>query len=64
MTPLNICSGWWVSADYQFLRRYNTKEEAIAHVKYQKEQMHSTANWQVQHIKIKFEEQLSFPYNG
>lgn len=64
MNPLNIKSGWWVSTDERFIACYNTKEEAIAHVEYQKEKLHSTANWRVQHIKIKFEEQLSFPYNN
>ena len=41
MTPLNIRSGWWVSTDDRFVICYDTKEEAIAHVKYQKERMHS-----------------------
>ena len=39
---------------------YNTKEEAIAHVKYQKEKMHSTKNWHVQYIKVEFKEYLTF----
>lgn len=60
MTPLNICSGWWVSTDDRFVTSYNTKEEAIAHVKYQKEKMHSTKNWHVQYIKVEFKEYLTF----
>lgn len=60
MTPLNICSGWWVSTDDRFIASYNTKEEAIAHVKYQKERMHSTKNWLVQYIKVEFKEYLTF----
>lgn len=60
MTPLNICSGWWVSTDDRFVASYNTKEEAIAHVKYQKERMHSTKNWHVQYIKVEFKEYLTF----
>lgn len=56
MNPLNIQSGWWVSTDERFVRCYNTREEAISHVKYQQDVMHSTANWRVQHIKITFEE--------
>lgn len=60
MNPLNIQSGWWVSTDERFVRCYNTREEAISHVKYQQDVMHSTANWRVQHIKITFEEQESF----
>ncbi len=63
MNPLNIQSGWWVSTDERFVRCYNTREEAISHVKYQRDVMHSTANWRVQHIKITFEEQESFIYN-
>ena len=35
MNPLNIQSGWWVSTDERFVRCYNTREEAISHVKYQ-----------------------------
>ena len=62
MNPLNIKSGWWVSTDDRFVRCYNTKEEAIDHVKYQKEKMHSKANWYVQYIKINFGEYLKFPY--
>lgn len=45
MNPLNIQSGWWVSTDERFVRCYNTREEAISHVKYQQDVMHSTANW-------------------
>ena len=60
MTPLNICSGWWVSTDDRFVASYNTKEEAIAHVKYQEERMHSTKNWHVQYIKVEFKEYLTF----
>ena len=60
MTPLNICSGWWVSTDDRFVTCYNTKQQAIAHVKYQKERMHSTKNWHVQYIKVEFKEYLTF----
>lgn len=49
MNPLNIQSGWWVSTDERFVRCYNTREEAISHVKYQQD-----VNWRVQHIKITF----------
>lgn len=41
MNLLNIQSGWWVIADNRFVRPYDTKEEAIKHVKYQKEEMKS-----------------------
>lgn len=58
MNPLNIQSGWWVSTDERFVRCYNTREEAISHVKYQQDVI-----WRVQHIKITFEEQESFIYN-
>ena len=60
MTPLNIRSGWWVSTDDRFVTRYDTKEEAISHVKYQKEEMHSTKKWHVQYIKVEFGEYLTF----
>lgn len=56
MNPLNIRSGWWTLTDERFVACYDTKEEAIAHVKFQKEKMHSTKNWYVQHIIIKFVE--------
>lgn len=36
MNPLNIRSGWWVFTDERFVTCYDTKEEAIAHVEYQK----------------------------
>ena len=62
MNPLSIKSGWWVSTDDSFVRCYNTKEEAIDHVKYQKEKMHSKTNWYVQYIKMNFGEYLEFPY--
>lgn len=62
MTPLSIQSGWWVSTDEHFVRCYNTKEEAIAHIEYQKNVMNSTANWYFQYIKITFGESKSFPY--
>ena len=60
MTPLNIRSGWWVSTDDHFVVCYNTKEEAIAHVKFQKEKMHSTKNWYITSIKVEFGEYLTF----
>lgn len=62
MNPLNIRSGWWISTDDRFVACYDTKEEAIAHIEYQKEKMHSTANWYVQHIEMKFKEFQCFPY--
>ena len=62
MNPLSIKSGWWVFTDDSFVRCYNTKEEAIDHVKNQKEKMHSKANWYVQYIKMNFGEYLEFPY--
>lgn len=62
MTPLSIQSGWWVSTDEHFVRCYNTKEEAIAHIEYQKNVMNSKANWYFQYIKITFGESKSFPY--
>lgn len=58
MNPLNIQSGWWVSTDDRFVRCYNSKEEAIAHVEYQKNVMKSTANWHIQEITIKFGEEI------
>ena len=60
MTPLNIRSGWWVSTDNHFVTCYNTKEEAIAHVKFQKEKIHSTKNWHITSIKVEFGEYLTF----
>ena len=60
MTPLNIRSGWWVSTDDYFVTCYDTKEEAIAHVKYQKEKMHSIKKWHVQYIKVEFREYTTF----
>lgn len=56
MNLLNIQSGWWVIADNRFVRPYDTKEEAIKHVKYQKEEMKSTAKWHIQELKITFGE--------
>lgn len=56
MNLLNIQSGWWVIADNRFVRPYDTKEEAIKHVKYQKEEMKSTAKWSIQELKITFGE--------
>lgn len=50
MTPYNIQSGWWVSADNRFVACYNTKEEAIDHVKYQKSSRGSKAEWHIQYI--------------
>lgn len=39
-----------------FVAVYNTKEEAINHIKFQKEQMGSTAKWYYQYIKMSFGE--------
>lgn len=58
MNPYKTESGWWTSADNKFVNRYDTKEEAIAHVKYQKS-IGSKANWHIQHIRIKFEESVN-----
>lgn len=41
MNALNIQTGWWVVANDRFVAVYNTKEEAINHIKFQKEQMGS-----------------------
>lgn len=62
MTPLSIQSGWWVSTDERFVCCYNTKEEAIAHIEYQRNVMKSQANWYFQYIKMTFGELKSFPY--
>ena len=62
MNPLNIRSDWWVFTDERFVTCYDTKEEAIAHVEYQKKKKNSTVNWYVQHIKMQFEEYQCFPY--
>lgn len=35
MTPLNIKSGWWVSTDDRYAPCYDTKEEALKHIKFQ-----------------------------
>lgn len=59
MTPLTIQSGWWVYTDERFVRCYNTKEEAIAHIKYQRDVMKSQANWYVQYIKMSFGEYIN-----
>ena len=64
MTPLSIQSGWWVSTDERFVRCYNTKEEAIAHIEYQRNVMKSQANWYFQYIKMTFGESKSFPYKS
>jgi len=53
MNLLNIQTGWWVVANDRFVAVYNTKEEAI---KFQKEQMGSTAKWYYQYIKMSFGE--------
>lgn len=62
MTPLSIQSGWWVSVDNRFVCCYDTKEEAIAHIEYQRNAMNSKADWCVQYIRVKFEEYIKFPY--
>lgn len=56
MNALNIQTGWWVVANDRFVAVYNTKEEAINHIKFQKEQMGSTAKWYYQYIKMSFGE--------
>lgn len=53
MNPNNIKSGWWVATDERFVTCYNTKEEALAHIKYQKEHMLSTKPWYIYHIEVK-----------
>lgn len=63
MTPLNIKSGWQVSTDDRYVTCYDTKEEALKHIKFQKEQMNSKANWYITYIKINFGEHISFPSN-
>lgn len=52
MKPIDICSGWWIATEERFVNCYDTKEEALAHVKFQKKQMHSTANWYIMHVEI------------
>lgn len=37
MNPTNIRSGWWIYTDYCFVRCYNSKEEALDYIKFQKE---------------------------
>lgn len=56
MNANNIQSGWWVIADNRYVAAYNTKEEAINHIKFQKEQMGSKADWYYQYLKISFGE--------
>lgn len=63
MNPINIRTGWWVTTDENFVCCYNSKEEALDHIKYQKEKMHSNKNWYIQYISIQFGEYLSFPCN-
>lgn len=53
MNPNNIKSGWWVATDERFVTCYNTKEEALAHIKYQKEHMLSTKPWYIYRIEVK-----------
>lgn len=36
MKPTDICSGWWTATEERFVNCYDTKEEALAHVKFQK----------------------------
>ena len=62
MNPTNIRSGWWVYTDYCFIRCYNSKEEALDHIKFQREKMHSHQNWYIQYISMQFSEYQSFPY--
>ena len=62
MNPNNIKSGWWLIADNHFVTCYDSKEEVIKHIKYQKEIMHSKANWCISYIKINFGEFIRFPY--
>ena len=51
MNALNIQTGWWVIVNDRFVVVYNTKEEAINHIKFQK-QMGSTDKWYYQYIRI------------
>lgn len=62
MNPNNIKSGWWLIADNRFVTRYDSKEEAIDHIKYQKEIIGTHANWSILYIKINFGEFIEFPY--
>ena len=61
MNPTNIRSGWWVYTDYCFIRCYNSKEEALDHIKFQREKMHSRQNLYIQYIAMQFSEYQSFP---
>lgn len=58
MNPNNIQSGWWITADDRFVRCCNTKEEAIAHIRFQKESMNSKASWHIMYIKMQFGEYI------
>lgn len=60
MNPTNIRSGWWVYTDYCFIRCFNSKEEALDYIKFQK-RIHSNKNWYIQYISIQFSEYQSFP---
>lgn len=58
MNPDNIRSGWWVSVNNEFTGArfvccYDTEEEAKEHIRFQKEEMHSTAIWWYDYIQIK-----------
>ena len=61
MNPTNIRTGWWVFTDEYFVCCCNSKEEALDHIKFQKERMHSHKNWHIQYISIQFSEYQSFP---
>ena len=61
MNPTNIRSGWWVFTDDCFVCCYNSKEEALDHIKFQKERMYSNKNWYIQYISMQFSEYQSFP---
>lgn len=64
MTPNSIKSGWWVSTDDRFVACYDTKEEALAHIEYQRKYMDSTINWYIDYFEIIGKEHIRCPYES
>lgn len=54
MKPTNLSTGYWTCTDEHFCNCYDTVEEAKAHIKFQKEKMHSSANWHIVYITAKW----------
>lgn len=55
MKAEELSSGYYVMADNRFVKRYDGIGDCRSHIKYQKEQMQSTAKWQIAKAQIKIE---------